>query len=244
MERVIEEIYQEMEVSSDDNATEGSDVSDLVHSVHLALERFIESSTTTKKGSFIVKKDVFANVLHAFANLEEVLDDLPGDKPPQPSNHPSINDKVLERLTAIEKEIQRIQYARQPHPPRQPSWAEIAAAPLPPTVTTPRGRAITLRPKDKDNTFKGKETQEILKEVRMDLPGAVGVRPLRSGDIRVVLKDLKEKENAIKNGNLGGARILRQDFHAKETAKIQMERNKQTGQPEGKPTCQLLVDIA
>ena len=50
---------------------------------------------------------------------------------------------------------------------------------------------------DKDNTFKGKDTQEILKEVWMDFPGAVSVRPLRSGDIRVVLKDQKEKERAI-----------------------------------------------
>jgi len=60
-----------------------------------------------------------------------------------------------------------------------------------------------------NNTFKGKE---ILKEIRMDLPGAVGGRPLRSGDVRVVLKDLKEKENAMKKGNVGSARILRQDF--------------------------------
>ena len=107
------------------------------------------------------------------------------------------NEKVLERLTAIEKKIQSIQYARQPHPPQKPSWAEIAATPLPPTATTPRGRAITLRPRDKENTFKGKETQEILKEVRMELPGAVGIRPLRSGDIRVVLKDTKVKEHAV-----------------------------------------------
>ncbi len=42
---------------------------------------------------------------------------------------------------------------------------------------------ITLRLTDKDNTFKGKDTQEILKEVQIDFPGVVGVRPLRSGDI-------------------------------------------------------------
>ena len=46
----------------------------------------------------------------------------------------------------------------------------------------------------------------------MDFPGAVGVRPLRSGDIRVVLKDQKEKERAIQRGAVGSARILRQDF--------------------------------
>jgi hypothetical protein len=202
----------EMEDPSADNLSEGSSVGELVECVHQALEKFINSSKTTKNGSFIVKKEVFADVLHSFANLEEVIDNLPGDKSPPPSTPPTDNNKkILERLDAIEKQIQRIQYARQPHSPRQPTWADIAACPLPPTAAVPRGRAITLRPTD-DNTFKGKETQEILKEIRTDLPGAVGVRPLRSGDVRVVLKDSKDKEYAVMKGRVGSARILRQDF--------------------------------
>lgn len=202
----------EMEDSGADDLSEGSNVGELVGCVHQALEDFISSSKTTKIGSFIVKKEVFANVLHSFANLEEAVDDLLRDKTPPPSAPPADNsNKVLERLDAIEKQIQRIQVARLPHPPRQPTWADIAACPLTTTAAIPRGRAITLRPTE-NNTFKGKETQEILKEIRTDLPGAVGVRPLRSGDIRVVLKDLKEKEHAVKKGSVGSARILRQDF--------------------------------
>ena len=74
-----------------------------------ALKEFIGSSGMTKNGNFIVKKDVFANVIHAFTSLKEVIEGGPsGDKPPTPSNPPSINDKVLERLTVIEKQIQRI----------------------------------------------------------------------------------------------------------------------------------------
>ena len=95
----------------------------------------------------------------------------------------------------------------------------------------------------------------------MDLPGAVGVRPLRSGDIRVVLKDTSTKEHAINKGSMGTARVLRQDFPVEvlevpcrssrrvfkaakesaprlryallmETAKIQMERKRHE---DGKP---------
>jgi hypothetical protein len=63
---------------------------------------------------------------------------------------------------------------------RQPTWAEIAASLLPSTVAVLRGRAITLFPKDK--SYQEKDTQEILKDIRPDLPG-VGVCSLSSGDI-------------------------------------------------------------
>jgi len=108
-------LYQELDNSDADYTSKGSNVSELVDTVRHALEEFIRSSGTTKNGNFIVKKDVFINVIHAFASLEEVIKGGPsGDKPPTPSNPPSINDKVLERLTAIEKQIQRMQYAQQP----------------------------------------------------------------------------------------------------------------------------------
>lgn len=45
---------------------------------------------------------------------------------------------------------------------------------------------MALRPHG--NTYKGKGRTEILKEIHQDLPGAVGIRTLRSGDIRIVLK--------------------------------------------------------
>ena len=127
---------------------------------------------------------MFVNVIYAFTSLEEVIKGGPsGDKPPIPSNPPSINNKVLEHLTVIKKQIQRMQYAQQPQTPYKLSWAKITVSSVPLTAITPRGRVITLCPTDKDNTFKGKDMQEILKEVWIDFPGAVSVHPLRSSDI-------------------------------------------------------------
>ena len=99
-------LYQELDNSDADYTSKGSNVSELVDTVRHALEEFIRSSGTTKNGNFIVKKDVFINVIHAFASLEEVIKGGPsGDKPPIPSNPPSINNKVLEHLMAIKKQI-------------------------------------------------------------------------------------------------------------------------------------------
>ena len=55
---------------------------------------------------------------------------------------------------------------------------------------------------------------DILTTLKKDLPGAIVVCPLRSGDIRVVFKDTKTKDWAIaavlENGQ--GIAILRQEF--------------------------------
>jgi len=97
-------LYQELDNSDIDYTSEGSNVSELVDSVRHALEEFIGSSRIIKNGNFIIKKDVFINVIHAFTSLKEVIKGGPlGDKPLTPSNPPSINNKVLERLTVIEK---------------------------------------------------------------------------------------------------------------------------------------------
>ena len=50
---------------------------------------------------------------------------------------------------------------------------------------------------------------DILKDLKNDLPGVVGVRPLRSGDVRVIFKDIKMKEYALSQGKAGEARVLR-----------------------------------
>ena len=150
-------------------------------------------------------------MLHSFTDLADAVDSITRDKSPTTST-PLSSDitKVLDRLGEIEKQIYRIQSARQPHPPRQPTWADIAANPLPPTAAVPRGRAVTIRPIG-DN-YKGKDAKDILGDIKKDLPRAVGVRPLRSGDIRVVLKDTSAKERAVLKGSVGSARVLRQDY--------------------------------
>ncbi|SRR6266480_7278659 len=102
-------LYQELDNSDANYTFKGSNVSELIDSMHYALKEFISSSGIIKNGNFIVKKDVFINIIHAFTSLEEVIKGGPsGDKPPTPSNPPLINDKVLERLTVIKKQIQRI----------------------------------------------------------------------------------------------------------------------------------------
>ena len=102
-----------------DNLSVGSNVSELVSSVQLALEQLVSNSESTPDGSYIVAKDVIANVLHAFTDLADAVDSITRDKSLTTST-PLSNDitKVLDRLGEIEKQIHRMQSTHQPHPPR------------------------------------------------------------------------------------------------------------------------------
>jgi len=193
----------------DDTSTTSS-LGELVTSVQTMFEQLIACSDTTSEGSYIIERDVMANALHSLTDLFDAIDAREEGKTPSPDTSNASLQQVLDRLGAIEKQVQRIQHAHVPKPSRQPTWADIASNPPPQSTTIPRGRAITVRPLN--DKHKDKEPQEILRELKKEIPGAVGIRPLRSGDIRVVLKDTKAKEQAISMGEVGDVRILRQDY--------------------------------
>jgi hypothetical protein len=125
-----------------DSLSEGSVVSEL------ALEQLINVSETTPSGSFIITEAVVANVLHAFTDLAEAIDDLPGDKPPLPPIPPVSNNNHFLR------QLHRIHATRHPRPPVSPPVASPPLPPPPPTSATLRGKAITLRPTN--DSYKGK----------------------------------------------------------------------------------------
>ena len=77
----------------------------------MALEQLISNFDTTLDRSYIINKNMIANVLHAFTDLVEAVEDLPRDKPLPPSIPPLSNNNhtILERLSAIKKQLNRIQ---------------------------------------------------------------------------------------------------------------------------------------
>ena len=88
-----------------DNHSTGSSIGELVLSVQDAFEQLIGCSETTPDGSYIIKKDVVANALHAFTELAEAVKNTAIDRiPPSPTSPSSSNSqKILERLELIEK---------------------------------------------------------------------------------------------------------------------------------------------
>ena len=197
-----------MDVSDDISTT--SSLGELVTGIQAMFEQLVAGSDTTPEGSYIIERERMADALHALTDLFDAIDAREEGKSPPPDTPNASIQQVLDRLGAIEKQVQRIQHAHAPKPPRQPTWADIASNPPPQSSTIPRGRAVTVRPLN--DSYKDKEPQEILRELKKEIPGAVGIRPLRSGDIRVVLRDTKAKEQTMSMGKVGDARILRQDY--------------------------------
>jgi hypothetical protein len=113
----------EMDDPDADIHSEGSSIGGLVSSVQFALEQLIGCSETTPNSSYIVEKDVVANVLHAFTELADAMDGIPVDRiPPNPTPSPSKDiQKILERLESIEsKSIASSTRATHRRAPSQP----------------------------------------------------------------------------------------------------------------------------
>jgi hypothetical protein len=129
------------------------------------------------------------------------------DPPPPPY------EAIVERLIAIEAKLSK-QTAAAPQAPR--TWAQVAISPSIEANPNPKGRAVTVRPPA--NKYKETPASAILQDLKRDLPGAVGVRPLRSGDIRVIFKDTKTRDQALIQVDTGESHVLRQDFPAEVAA--------------------------
>jgi hypothetical protein len=107
------------------------------------------------------------------------------------------------------------------------TWAKVAAArsvqtvfPAVPRVNPIRppqaaGRILTIRPIDNKN-YKNLTHKETLEKIQLAIKHAIAVERLRSGDVRITLRDNEAKEAVLRNdrevSDLIKARILRQDF--------------------------------
>jgi len=122
-------------------------------------------------------------------------------------------DQILQRLSKIENK-------QNPPSPANRTWAAVAALPQhrePTPLKTTTGYTITIRPNtEKAEGLRGQSETEVLTEIRKEIYDAVAVRHLRSGDIRVTLKDQQAKERAVRAGDrLGeriGIKVLREDY--------------------------------
>jgi hypothetical protein len=147
-----------------------------------------------------------ADGLHALTALIDAIPDAVLKPKSTITFFPQL-EQILTRLNAIETKLTRRSNAADPIEPK--SWASVAATRTH-IASQPKGRAATIRPPA--NHYKGQAPSAILQDLKKDFPGAVGVRPLRSGDVRVIFKDTKAKEQAVGSGVIGGKRVLRQDF--------------------------------
>ncbi len=113
-------------------------------------------------------------------------------------------DQILQRLSKIENK-------QNPSSPANRTWAAVAALPqhrVPTPLKTTTGHTITIRPNtEKAEGLRGQSETEVLTEIRKEVHDAVAVRHLRSGDIRVTLRDQQAKERAVKAGDRLGERI-------------------------------------
>ena len=95
------------------------------------------------------------------------------------------------------------------------TWAHITQQPAPaagktiPLPTTQRP-AIRIRMEGAGEKTHG----EILAEARQSIPGAYAIRPLRSGDIDVMVPDQATKDKILNQPEIEGIKVLRQDYLA------------------------------
>jgi hypothetical protein len=198
----------DLDLTSEESALDG-----LIDSTHDAINGLIEGAETNGN-TYIIQKNAMQNVLHALADLMDAVESgVLRDRPTSSSPPPPPYEAIVERLTAIEAKLST-RNAAAPQAPR--TWAHVAIQPPIEANSNPKGRAVTVRPPA--NKYKEIPARDILQDLKRDLPGAVGVRPLRSGDIRVVFKDVKARDQALCQGDAGESRVLRQDFPAEVAA--------------------------
>lgn len=140
-------------------------------------------------------------------------------------------DQILQRLSKIENK-------QNPSSPANRTWAAVAALPQyrePTPLKTTSGHTITIRPNtEKAEGLRGQSETEVLTEIRKEVHDAVAVRHLRSGDIRVTLRDQQAKERAVRAGDrLGeriGIKVLREDYPVEVSAvplSLRVEKGRQ-----------------
>jgi hypothetical protein len=120
-----------------------------------------------------------------------------------------------EVITALEKGFQKLEerlstkLGGSKGPAKGATWANVAAAAVPqPTAVAPTRPTVRIRiPEAAD-----KSAAELLARVKPMIPGAYAVKPLRSGDIEVVVPDQRTKDHVLNQKEVEGCKVLRQDY--------------------------------
>ena len=76
------------------------------------------------------------------------------------------------------------------------------------TSATPEHAAIRIRLEG----GKDKSLNEILTEAKKVIPGVYAVRPLKSGDIDIMVPDQATKDRILNQPEIEGCKILQQDY--------------------------------
>jgi hypothetical protein len=88
-------------------------------------------------------------------------------------------------------------------------WAAVAAKAISREAAPIAQRpAVRVRMPD----VAGKTNPEILTAVRTVIRGAYAIKPMRSGDIEVLVPDQAAKDHALNQASIDGVKILRQDY--------------------------------
>jgi hypothetical protein len=121
-----------------------------------------------------------------------------------------------EIVTALEKGFQKLEeklttkLEGSKGPAKGTTWADVAAAVAVPQPTTTAQTRPTVRIRIPETA--DKSAAELLARVKPIIPGAYAVKPLRSGDIEVVVPDQKTKDQVLNQKEVEGCKVLRQDY--------------------------------
>jgi len=118
-----------------------------------------------------------------------------------------------ERLQSLEKKIDAWSQAKeQVNTGGKRTWASVAAQATLATrmanAPVVQRTAIRMRIPEAE----GKSPQEILNTMKPAVAGACAIKPLRSGDFEVLMRDQKAKDAALNQSQPEGMKILRQDY--------------------------------
>jgi len=123
------------------------------------------------------------------------------------------NGNRLDRIEASLRALQGPFQGQKDSSPSKRSWAAIAAqADRREEATRGQGgHKVRVRPTDGGKGF-GEKPQEMYTALRQVVPGLIAVRPLKSGDIDLHLKDQLAKDKLLNGVHPTGCKVLRKDY--------------------------------
>jgi hypothetical protein len=125
-------------------------------------------------------------------------------------------DRIETGIKALRQDLRK-NPPTQEGPERGPSpktWANVAAQQAKDIRTAratgpPIGTTIRIRP---EGDLKGRSPKDLLEIARKAIPAALAVRPLRSGDIDLHVKNQAIKDKILNGPHPAGFKVLRKDY--------------------------------
>jgi hypothetical protein len=185
------------------------------------------AETPTRGGHNATNQEEAAEWHRVLGELNRLADKLtkPGEAPPAakiqevvqnalrvlqacgpPEGRAKNQSNMEARLKSLEDKIDTIAVSMKAS--KGQTWANVAAASTVRTLPTAQRTSVKVRIANTE----GKTPTELLAAVRPTIQGAYAVRPLKSGDIEVMVPDQKAKDHALNQQEVEGCKILRQDY--------------------------------